>query len=80
MRSYIELYVKPGRRALIALDTIDAIFTSEGHDCTTIAPPDRPVTILLKSGFEFETYGISPAAIMVAMKTFGKIDGWIPLP
>jgi len=79
-RAFIELLIKPGRRAVIELGTIQAIFTSEGFDCLSIASPDDPITILMTGGQQVETYGISVASIMIAMQTYGRIDGWLPLP
>ena len=80
MKGYIELLIKPGRRAVVDLGQISALFTSEGCDCIAVSSPDLPLTVLMNNGTEFETYGISVASIMVAMQTFGKIDGWLPLP
>ena len=80
MKFFMELMIKPARRALVDVSAIKAVFTGEGHDCYAIAPPDYPLTILLNDGTEFETYGISADTIMVQLRAYGKIDGWLALP
>ena len=80
MKAGIELLIKPNRRAVIDLNAISCLFTSPGSDCNTVAPPESPITVLMSNGNEFETYGISVVQILIAMKTYGKSDGWLPLP
>jgi len=79
-RVFIELAVKPDRRLVVALDFISGIFTFEGIGCDTIAPPDKPLTIMLNSGESYDVYGVSVTALMVALQAHGKAEGWLPLP
>jgi hypothetical protein len=80
LKAYIELYLKGGRRAFVDIGSIRAIFTGDGHDRTSIAPPEHPLTIVLDNGTEFESYGISVQTIMEQLQMHGRIAGCLYLP
>jgi len=80
MKAYVELMVKPARRAVVDIASIAAVFTSEGYDCLGIAPPEHPLTVLLNNGHEFDCYGISVANLFGQLQHYQRVDGWLPLP
>lgn len=80
MKGFIEVLGKGAKRVLIDMNDIIAVSTSDGVATETIASPDHPLSILMRSNVELEVYGISAVSVMVAMQTFGRIDGWLPLP
>jgi len=80
LKAYAEILVKGGRRAVVDIASIKAIFTSPEIDCFTVAPPDQCHTMLLNDGTEFEFYGISIDGLLGQLKMHQRIDGWLPHP
>jgi hypothetical protein len=80
LKTFIELHVPGGRVALVDIAAIKAIFTSDGIDAETIAPPDKAHTMLLNDGTEFEFFGISVEALFAYMMEYRRINGWLRHP
>jgi hypothetical protein len=80
LKAYVELLVKGGRRAVIDIASIKAIFTAQDIDCFAIAPPESCHTMLLSDGTEFDFYGISVDRLLGQLKMHQRIDGWLPHP
>lgn len=80
LKTFVELNVKGGRKAMIDIAAIKAIFTSEGIDMMTIAPPDQPHTMLLNDGTEFEFFGVSVEGLLEYLMEYRRINGWLRHP
>lgn len=80
MKTFIELHVVGGRKAFVDISAIKAIFTAEGIDAETVAPPDKAHTILLNDGTEFAFFGISVEALFAYMMEYRRINGWMAHP
>ncbi len=80
LKTFIELHVVGGRTAFVDIGAIKAIFTAEGIDANTIAPPDKAHTMLLNDGTEFEFFNISLAALFEYLMEYRRINGWMRHP
>ena len=72
MSAYIELRVKPNARAFIEAGTIAGIVTAEKGRADVVATHEKPLLIILRGGETLETYGESPAELILRMMMIRK--------